>query len=199
MSIKTLQYWFSYGSTYTYLTVSRIEALTRSRGVELEWKPFNMKSITLELGMPKGPFGSNPAKFDYMWRDVERRAKGYGLTFKRPSIYPIDYQLTGRVGLHASHQGWCPKFTLRVAQMNYAEGRPICIEGNLEEVLRELDKDPEETIVKAESPEVIEQMRQRTDEAKSLGMFGSPSFVAAGELFWGDDRLEDAIEWCLTH
>jgi 2-hydroxychromene-2-carboxylate isomerase len=55
MSIKTLQYWFSYGSTYTYLTVSRIEAVTQSRGVDIEWKPFNMKSITRELGMPRGP------------------------------------------------------------------------------------------------------------------------------------------------
>ena len=199
MSTKTLQYWFSYGSTYSYLTVSRIEALARSKSVRLEWKPFNLVALARELGMPKGPFGNNPAKFNYMWRDVERRAKRYGLKFQKPSMYPIDYQLTGRVGLLASHEDWCPQFTLRVAQLNYAEGRPICIEGNLEEVLRELEKNPQETIAKAESTELIEEMSQQTEQAKSLGIFGSPSFIAAGELFWGDDRLEDAIEWCLSH
>jgi len=199
MNTKTLEFWFSYGSTYTYLTVARLGELATSKGVVVDWKPFILRVITRELGMPKGPFGSNPAKLGYMWRDVERRAARHGLRYKKPSIYPVDSQSTAHVGLLAAREGWCAEFTRLVFHWNFVEGRPIGVEGNLEGILRELGKNPEEVIAKAQSDEIKDAMIRQTDEAKSLGIFGSPSFIIAGELFWGDDRLEDALAWCLSH
>lgn len=199
MSARTLQFWFSYGSTYTYLTVSRIERLAESQGTSLEWRPFNMRMISRELGLAKGPFGENPLKLQYMWRDVERRAALHGLEYKKPTMYPVDYQLTSRVGLCAAQEGWCPEFTRLVFRWNFVDGRPIGAEGNLEAAIRALNKDPQMVIAKAQSKETEDQMTEQTNKARALGIFGSPTFAVEAELFWGDDRLEQALSWCRAH
>ena len=194
MGKKTLQFWYSFGSTYTYLSTQRIEKLAGSKDVGFEWYPFISKGITSGTGNQ-----SNPRKLNYMWRDLKRRADRHGLEYNKPAIYPVDYELTARVGLIASHEGWCPEFTKLVFRWNFVDGRPIGVEGNLEAGLRELGKDPEVVIGKAQSEEMVEAMQRRIDKAVSLGIFGSPNFIAADELFWGDDRLEEALDWCLTH
>ncbi len=194
MSTKILQFWFSFGSTYTYLSTQRIEELARSREVGIDWKPFILKTISSGSGNQ-----SNPRKVNYMWRDLKRRADRHGLEFNKPTIYPVDYQLTARVALIASHERWCPEFTKLVFRWNFVDGRQIGIEGNLEAALREIEKDSQVVIAKAESGEIVEEMQRQTDKAKSLGIFGSPSFITGDELFWGDDRLEEALDWCLAH
>ncbi len=194
MSTKKLQFWFSFGSTYTYLSTQRIEELARSREVGIDWKPFILKAISSGSGNQ-----SNPRKVNYMWRDLKRRADRHGLEFNKPTIYPVDYQLTARVALIASHEGWCPEFTKLVFHWNFVDGRQIGVEGNLEAALRKMGKDPQVVIAKAKSGEIVEAMQRQTDKAKSLGIFGSPSFITGDELFWGDDRLEEALDWCLAH
>jgi len=102
MGKKTLQFWYSFGSTYTYLSTQRIEKLARSKDVGLEWYPFISKGITSGTGNQ-----SNPRKLNYMWRDLKRRADRHSLEYNKPAIYPVDYELTARFGLTASHEGWC--------------------------------------------------------------------------------------------
>ncbi len=194
MGKKTLQFWYSFGSTYTYLSSQRIEELAESRDIILEWYPFILKAISSGSGNQ-----SNPRKVNYMWRDLKRRADRHGLEFNKPPIYPVDYQLTARVALIASGEGWCPEFAKLVFRWNFVDGRQIGVEGNLEAALREIGKDSEVVIPKAKSDEIVEAMNRQTEKAKSLGIFGSPSFIAGDELFWGDDRLEEALDWCVTH
>jgi 2-hydroxychromene-2-carboxylate isomerase len=71
-----LDFFFFYGSTYTYLTVMRIERAAAEAGVEVRWRPFNVREIMLE--QDNIPFRDKAVKMRYMWRDVERRARGYG-------------------------------------------------------------------------------------------------------------------------
>ena len=72
-----IDFFFFYGSTYTYLTVMRIERAAAEAGVEIRWRPFNVREIMLE--QDNIPFRDKPVKMRYMWRDVERRARGYGI------------------------------------------------------------------------------------------------------------------------
>ncbi len=81
------------------------------------------------------------------------------------------------------------------ANDGFAFMRQIGVEGNLKAALREIVKDSEVVIPKAKSDEIVEAMNRQTEKAKSLGIFGSPSFIAGDELFWGDDRLEEALDW----
>ena len=196
---KKLDFWCSYGSTYTYLTVMRIEDIAAAEGIEVEWKPFHLPPIYKSMGWSGLPFVQFPEKARYMWSDLVRRAKVRGLPYHKPSVYPVDNLLTTKVALVAAAEGWCPEFSRRVFHGNFVDGRVIGEADNLQNDLRSLGKDPGEIIRIAESRETESLLNQRTDEAVKLGIFGAPFFVVVEELFWGDDRLEDAVEWCLTH
>ncbi len=194
-----MQFWIEYGSTYTYLTVARIGPLAAARGVAVEWQPFFVMPIFAEQGMNLGPFLPYPNKMEYMWRDIERRAQRVGVPYSRPSTYPVNSLLTARVACIAAAEGWCQPFTEKVFALHWTENRLIGTDDNLDSVLTSLGQDPVAIKARAQTPEGKEALKQQTEVAKSLKIFGAPSFVAAGELFWGDDRLEEAIEWAASH
>lgn len=195
MHSPSIEFWFGYGSTYTYLSAMRIESLLKGINIDLRWRPFNLTALMRDKGFPRGPFAERPDKLAYMWRDLERRAGRFGLPYRRPGIYPVDSQRTVRVGLLASHEGWCAEFTRKVLEMNFAEGRPIGSPGQLEAALSELGRDPEATLRQAHGENIERALVEQTTRAAEIGIFGSPTFIVDGEVFWGDDRLEDAVAW----
>ena len=194
MSGKILQFWFSFGSTYTYFSTQRIEQLAGARDLGIEWYPFALKRISSGSGNQ-----SNPRKVNYMWRDMQRRADQHGLEYNKPDLYPVDYELTLNASLIACQEGWGPEFIRLVFRLNFVDGKQIGVGDNLEAALRELGKNPDAVIAKAKTAEIIKAVEEQTGKAQSLGIFGSPSFIVGEELFWGDDRLEEAIDWCATH
>lgn len=193
-----LDFWFEYGSTYTYLTVARIQLAASHHGVEVRWRPFLLAPIMVEQGLTQGPFLSYPHKLRYMWRDLERRAATHGLQYRKPSHYPPNTLLTARVGALAATEGWCREFTERSFALHWAEDIAIGSDANLSATLAALRKDASVVLSQAQTPANKDLLRVATDEAKALGLFGSPSFVTRGELFWGDDRLEDALAWAVA-
>jgi 2-hydroxychromene-2-carboxylate isomerase len=198
MNQRNLEFWIGYGSTYSYLSVMRIGQAVAGKGITVDWKPFNIRTLMIEKGLPTGPFTPRPEKLAYMWRDLERRAQRRGLPYAKPPHYPVDSQKTVRVAFLAAREGWCEDFSRAVFQMNFVAGRSIGGPGNLEAALAQIGRDPTRTIERAHEPDFEEGLAAQTRRAIDLGMFGSPNFRVGEELFWGDDRLEDAIEWCLT-
>jgi 2-hydroxychromene-2-carboxylate isomerase len=191
-------FFFFYGSVYTYLAVMRIEALAAAAGVAVRWRPFNVRAIMIEQN--NIPFRGKPVKMKYMWRDVERRAARYGIPFTTPTAYPVDLNdLAGRVGIVAAEEGWCPAYTKATFRGWFVENKAPGVAEHVASVLRGLDQDPSACIAKANSPEIRDKYDAETATARSLGIFGSPSFAVAGEIFWGDDRLEDALDWARAH
>ena len=85
---KQMDFFFYYGSTYTYLTVMRIEEAAARVGIEVRWRPFNVRAIMLEQN--NIPFRGKPVKMRYMWRDIERRAARYAIPFNALPTYPVD-------------------------------------------------------------------------------------------------------------
>lgn len=190
-----LEIWFDFASTYSYLTVSRAEPLMQSAGIELVWRPFLLGPIFRDRGMDTSPFVLDPVKGEYMWRDVERRAAQYGLPFVRPATFPMNGLQAARVMTAALDEPWCGAFARSVFAAQFAQGADISDEGALVDALQSADADPDYWMRKAQQQETKARLRAQTDEARALGIFGAPSFVVVGELFWGDDRLEDAIAW----
>jgi 2-hydroxychromene-2-carboxylate isomerase len=188
-----MQVWIEYASTYSYLTVARIGRLSEERGVDLEWKPFLVAAVRDKEGLPF-PFPSESPKTAYMWRDLERRARRYHLPYRRPEVYPVNSLLTARVGLVAAGEGWCRQFTEGVFKLHWTEGRLIGTEDNLNTVLEALGKDPRAVVEQAQGAENKAALKAQNERAVELGIFGAPSFLVGGELFWGDDRLEDALD-----
>ncbi len=187
--------WFEFASTYSYLTVARAEDALREASVEYEWKPFLLGPIFQAKGLNDSPFNLDPIKGAYMWRDMERRAARYGLPFGRPSIFPMNGLRAARIMTAAVREPWAGAFARAVFAAQFGRGDDISRERVLVEAVRSCGADPDHWLARAQSDATKAELRDRTTEAKSLGVFGAPSFTVGAELFWGDDRLEDAIAW----
>jgi 2-hydroxychromene-2-carboxylate isomerase len=191
----TLQFWFEFASTYSYLTAMRIADLAGAAGVQVEWRPFLLGPIFRRQGWNDSPFNVYPEKGRYMWRDMERLCDRYGLPLRRPTRFPQNGLLAARVACAGAGAPWVPDFVRAVYHANFAEDRDISDRGVVAACLERAGQEPPALLARAEAPETKDRLRADTDGAIRLGIFGAPSFVVGGELFWGNDRLEDALAW----
>ena len=200
MSTQTLDFWFEFASSYSYLAVMRIEPLARAAGVTVKWRPFLLGPVFLSLGWNDSPFNIYPPKGRYMWRDLARLSGKYGLPFQVPSRFPRNGLLAARVALTGADQPWIGDFTRAVMQANFAQDREIAEPTVIEEILTRLNLPAAALLEQANSPENKQALRRQTEQAGELGLFGAPSFITPdGEVFWGNDRLEDALAWVKAH
>jgi 2-hydroxychromene-2-carboxylate isomerase len=190
-----LQFWFEFASSYSYPAASRIERLASAAAVRVEWKPFLLGPIFQDQGWTDSPFNLYPTKGRYMWRDLERICEREGLPLRRPSRFPRNGLLPARVACFGAAERWCPEFTRRVYRANFAQDLDISDAAVIAAILDAVGAPAAEILDRAQSRQNKDRLRQQTEEAVRLGIFGAPSFVVGGELFWGNDRLEQAIEW----
>lgn len=195
MSDPKIEFWYEFASSYSYLAVMRIEALAADAGVAVEWKPFLLGPVFLAMGWNDSPFNIYPPKGRYMWRDLARLADKYGLPFRVPSRFPRNGLLAARIALLGGEQGWVAEFSRRVMLANFAEDREIGEPEVIGAILAELGLPVDELLAAAVTEDNKRALRRQTERAAELGMFGAPSFRVGDELFWGNDRLEDALAW----
>jgi len=189
-----IDFWFSVGSTYTYLSVMRLSEVEKSAGLRFRWRPFSVRTIMRE--MDNVPFATKPIKMAYMWRDLARRAALYGLPARVPAPYPLkEFDLANRVAVLGASEGWCADYVRGAYRRWVQEGQEAGSEPNLSATLREIGQDPARVIAAAQSDAIGQAYDAATTEARRLEVFGAPTFVVDGERFWGDDRLDDAISW----
>ena len=191
----TLEIWFEFASTYSYLTVSRAEFLLRRRNIDFQWIPFLLGPIFRDRGMATSPFVLDPIRGAYMWRDMERRSKRYVLPFAKPPIFPMNGLKAARVMTAALNEPWCGAFARAVFTAQFARGEDISTEDVLRQAIDACGADPAHWLARAREDDIKANLRARTEQAQEYGIFGAPSFRVGNELFWGDDRLEDAMAW----
>ena len=194
--MNEVNFWFSIGSTYTYLAVNRLKELAIKENIKFNWHPFSVRKIMMDMdNIPFTP-PSKKIKSDYMWRDIERRAKFYGFEAKVPAPYPLkEFDLANQIAVLGMNEGWGVNYVVKTYQRWFQQGKEPATEPNLTEILQELNLDHQETIQKANDNKIKDQYLKNTESAYEKGVFGSPSFIFEGEVFWGDDRLEDCIKW----
>lgn len=196
MTRPAIDFWYEFASTYSYLAAMRIAPLAEAAGVAVRWRPFLLGPIFKGQGMETSPFNLFPRKGAYMWRDMERLAADLGLPFVRPDVFPQAGVLAARVALVGFEDGWGADFTRAVYRAEYGEGRPIGDQAEIAGIVGALGRDPAAVFVRAQSDAIKTRLRAETEEAERIGLFGAPTFVTAdGELFWGNDRLEQALAW----
>ena len=193
--MSTLDFWFEFASTYSYLSVSRLRTVADAAGVTVRWQPFLLGPIFADQGWRDSPFNLYPAKGAYMWRDMERLCEGYGLPFRKPSEFPRNGLLAARVACAGQGKAWLPDFVEAVYAANFARDRDIADPTFLAGVLDSVGASGEAVVEQAGTPAVKQRLREQTDRARELGVFGAPSFTVGEELFWGNDRMGDAIAW----
>jgi 2-hydroxychromene-2-carboxylate isomerase len=193
-----IDFWYEFASTYSYPAAMRIEALADARGVELNWRPFLLGPLFAELGWRDSPFNIYPAKGRYMWRDMERICERLGLRLTRPDPFPQNSLAAARVAL-ALEPALRPSFSRGVYLAEFAEGRSIAGAETLAPILVGLGIDPLETFARAQTDANKQRLRNETARTAELGLPGAPCLVTSdGEVFWGNDRLEEGLEWELA-
>jgi 2-hydroxychromene-2-carboxylate isomerase len=192
-SSPRLEFWYELASTYSYLSAMRIEAMADEAGIHVVWKPFVLGPIFNAQGWNTSPFNIYPAKGRYMVREMERLSAARGLPFMMPSPFPQNSLNAARLALIGHDEDWGPAFARAVYTAQFADGEDISDRTVLGKILSDMGRDPAPLLARMEQPETKQRLRQQTEEAQELGIFGAPSFLAQDELFWGDDRLEQAI------
>ena len=195
--MKEIDFYFSIGSTYTYLSVTRILNVEKEHQVKFNWKPFSVRAIMKEMNnipFPKDKIN----KVNYMWRDIERRAEGYGFFAKTPVPYPLsEFDLANQIAIYGLDKGWGVDYIRLTYKKWFQEGKEPAIDPSISEICNELKVNRDELISEAQTENIKNKYLENTNSARENKIFGSPSFVAKNELFWGDDRMEDAIKWSL--
>ncbi len=192
-----VQFWFEFASTYSYLSAMRIEQLAADKGVSIDWQPFLLGPIFAEQGWNTSPFTIYPAKGRYMWRDMERLCAARALPFQRPDPFPQNSLTAARLAVAITSQDQRAAFTRAVYMAEFGEGRDISAASTLTDCLAAAGL-PAGFVDKSQDPEVKAALFAQSSRAKNLDLFGAPSFVVGNEVFWGDDRLVDAINHALT-
>ncbi len=191
----SLAFWYDFASTYSWLAAERIETLAAQAGVEVTWRPFLLGPIFAAQGWTSSPFNLFPAKGRNMWRDMERQCARLGLPpIMRPDPFPQNSLLAARVAT-ALPADARPHFSRTAYRAQFSQGRPIANREVLAAILDEIGAAPD-AIAAVDSVGTKAALRQATDQAQMIGIYGAPSFTTgSGELFWGNDRLEEAIRW----
>jgi 2-hydroxychromene-2-carboxylate isomerase len=198
--MPSLDFFYEFASTYSYLAAMRIEYLAKDAGVDVRWRPFLLGPIFKAQGMETSPFNLFPLKGNYMWRDMARWSAHLGLPkFVPPKNFPQHTVAASRIAL-ALDEAARRAFTRAIYLAEFTEERDIGDPATLQGVLQKLGQEPAAVIAKSTEQPVKDALRANTDEAMKRGIFGAPDFVTAdGEMFWGNDRLEQALAWATRH
>ncbi|REE23908.1 2-hydroxychromene-2-carboxylate isomerase [Paraburkholderia sp. BL27I4N3] len=196
--VPEIDFWFDFGSNYSYLSVMRIEAEAAARGVRIRWRPFLLGPVFRDLGFDNSPFVLQKEKGAYVWKDMERQCRKYGIALKRPSTFPRAALLAMRVALLGAQREWIATYCRKIMQLNFAYDRDIGSMEVVSEALDELGLPAAEIIAEAQSDANKLRLREQTAAAAARGIFGAPTFFVGDEMFWGNDRLEDALDHCAS-
>jgi 2-hydroxychromene-2-carboxylate isomerase len=192
--MNRVEFWFEFASSYSYPAVLRFERLAQQLNVGITWRPFLLEPIFKSQGWHDSPFNLYPVRGRYMWRDFERICAELQLPFQRPAQFPRNGLTAARIACQYGHEPWMPDFVRRVYVANFAEDRDIADEAVLGSILASLGQ-PATILVQAQGAGAKNKLRAQTERAVALGIFGAPSVTCGNELFWGNDRLEQALTW----
>jgi 2-hydroxychromene-2-carboxylate isomerase len=187
------RFYFDLGSPYAYLTAERISGLFTDAELEQpEWQPILLGGLFQKFG--RDSWANGPGRAEGI-AEVERRAADYGLPpLVWPDPWPGNYLFAMRIATFAKQTGRTVSFALAGFRQAFAGGKDL---GDPENVLvagAACELHPKALLKAAETRAVKDGLREATERAAELGVIGVPSLVVGGEVFWGDDRLEEAVE-----
>jgi len=182
-------FYFDVGSPYAYLASERIDALLEG---PVTWQPVLLGGLFKLTGRSSWALG------DYRRRqrgmaEIERRARGYGLPpIMWPDPWPTDYLKAMRVATYAYGIGRGREFVTCAFRDQFQRGRELSITAHVLAAAERSGIDRATAQAAINDPDIKQKLREATDAAYALGVFGVPTLAVHDEFFWGDDRLEDA-------
>jgi 2-hydroxychromene-2-carboxylate isomerase len=186
--VPTLEFFFDYGSPYSYLASTQVEDIARRTNSQLAWRVFLLGGV-FKATENVSPI-NNLCKARYLFKDLQDWTKHYGLPlFAMPGDFPVNSLQADRLGLVAAEKGRISSFSHKLYRAAFAEGKSISDVSVLRGVLIDCEIDPEQALERASSAEIKAALRKNTDEAVERGAFGAPTFFVGDDMYVGNDRL----------
>jgi 2-hydroxychromene-2-carboxylate isomerase len=185
-------FYYDLGSPYAYLSAERISGLfTEAELEQPEWRPILLGGLFAELG--RGSWGLTEEREAGM-AECQRRASAYGLPpIRWPEPWPGEMLLAMRAAVFAKQTGRVVSFSLAAFRQQFAGGRDLTEPDNVAIAGAACELHPRALLKAVTTKGVKDELRRATEEAGALGVRGVPAVVVSGEVFWGDDRLEEAV------
>ncbi len=188
-SMPRVTFYFDVGSPYAYLAAERIATVLPE---PLGWQPVLLGGLFKLSGRSSWALGDDERRHAGM-AEVERRARAYGLPAMRwPDPWPTDYLVAMRACTFACSLGRGREFAMRAFRNAFQCGWDLSDADRVIQTAAELGIDRDTLELRTRDPQIKDGLRNATDEAHELGVCGVPTVAIDGELFWGDDRLQDA-------
>jgi 2-hydroxychromene-2-carboxylate isomerase len=182
-------FYFDLGSPFAYLAAERLHNVLDE---PIRWQPISLGALFKANGRSSWALDDPQRRADGM-AEVQRRAQRYGLPpIRWPDPWPGNYLMAMRAATFADRAGRGPEFALCALRRAFQHGRDLSAPEHVLEAAGDAGLDPQEVQRATQDDEIKLTLREATDAAQRLGVFGVPTIAAAGELFWGDDRLENA-------
>jgi 2-hydroxychromene-2-carboxylate isomerase len=182
-------FYFDIGSPYAYLAAERLHHALPEPAV---WQPISLGALFKLNGRSSWALGG-PERRGEGIAEVERRALSRGLAPVRwPDPWPGNYLIAMRAATFALHAGKAREFALHAFRAAFQEGHDLSVPARVLEVAARAGLDPDTLQAATQDPEIKLALRNATDAAHELGVFGVPTVAIDSELFWGDDRLDEA-------
>jgi 2-hydroxychromene-2-carboxylate isomerase len=195
--MRRFEFFFDYGSPYSYLANSRLPALSERTGAEVRYRPMLLGGVFKATGNSSPVANPCEAKRSYAALELQRWVDHLGVPFRGNPHFPINTLLLMRTAVAAQRAGVFQPFHQAVYPAFWAEGENL---GEPEVVIRVVEKaglDARALLEAAGDPEVKAELRANTEEAVARGAFGAPTFFVEDQMFFGNDRL-DFVERALT-
>lgn len=191
MGQATIEFWYDFASPYACIAAERIMALPDADRNRFSWRPFLLGAVFAHHDPDAGNRQRmSPAARANKWRDLERLCARYAIGWfgEGLRVYPPDSLRALRLALLLDR----PTFALAVFRAAFARDQDI---SDLQVLGSLAGTDAASLLAGPEGEEGKRQLRRNGDEAIAAGIFGAPSFLVGGELFFGQDRLDDALRW----
>jgi 2-hydroxychromene-2-carboxylate isomerase len=186
---KQVEFYFDFGSPYSYLAYKALPAIVAAHGAQIVWRPMLLGGVFKATGNHSP--AEIAAKSKWMHQDMQRWAAHYGAVFRFNPHFPINtlVLMRGAVGMQMRGPD-LHKYMDAVFHAMWAEPRNLGEPAELAAVLRQAGLDANAFLALVSDTAVKEQLKKHTEEAVARGVFGAPTFFVGEEMFWGQDRLD---------
>ncbi|MGY2189319.1 2-hydroxychromene-2-carboxylate isomerase [compost metagenome] len=191
---KTVEFYFDLGSPATYLAYTQLPKICEQTDSQLIYIPFLLGGVFKATGNASP--ATIPAKGRYMFQDLDRYAKRYGVTLKYNPHFPINTLMLMRAvtGMQLRHPLRFAAFIDCLFKALWVEGRSLDDPATVAAVLTQNGFDPNEVLALTADEEVKAALKDNTEKAVQRGVFGAPSMFVDDQLFFGQDRLDFVLE-----
>jgi len=189
--IKSFDFYFDFVSPYSFLAHKEIRKVEKKNLIKIKYKPILLGGLHNLHGIKAPAF--IPAKAKHMVRDCKLIAEKNRIKFKFNSYFPIKSLNLMRGVLVAEEDNFKNYYIDNIFDSIWQDGLNMNDENIIQKVLKNLNVNPKTFLLRTSSFLVKESLRKKTNEAYEKSIFGAPTFVSNNKIFWGQDRLEFAL------